>query len=138
MILVDTNAVSELTRKQPNPGVARWFERTDLSTLYLSSHSVAEIDLGIALLPPGRRRTDLSSLYDAILNGFEGRILPFDLAAARAYVVLEVAARGSGKPLPRPDGYIAAVAQANGLAVATRDEMPFRAAGLEVINPWTE
>jgi len=34
------------------------------------------------------------------------------------------------------DGYIAAIAAANGFAVATRDTSPFEAAGAAVINPW--
>jgi predicted nucleic acid-binding protein len=34
------------------------------------------------------------------------------------------------------DGCIAAIAKANRLAVATRDTLPFEAAGASVINPW--
>mgnify|MGYP003437332324 FL=1 len=34
------------------------------------------------------------------------------------------------------DGYIAAIAVANGLAVASRDTSPFKAAGAAVIDPW--
>jgi predicted nucleic acid-binding protein len=34
------------------------------------------------------------------------------------------------------DGYIAAIAAANGFIVATRDTSPFKAAGVDVINPW--
>jgi predicted nucleic acid-binding protein len=34
------------------------------------------------------------------------------------------------------DAFIAAVALANGFAVATRDTSPFEAAGVNVINPW--
>ena len=34
------------------------------------------------------------------------------------------------------DAFIAAIALANGFAVATRDTGPFEAAGVTVINPW--
>jgi toxin FitB len=34
------------------------------------------------------------------------------------------------------DGYIAAIAAANGFAVTTRDISPFEAAGVTVVNPW--
>ncbi|PIY05557.1 MAG: VapC toxin family PIN domain ribonuclease, partial [Gallionellaceae bacterium CG_4_10_14_3_um_filter_60_1069] len=34
------------------------------------------------------------------------------------------------------DAFIAAVAIANGFAVATRDTSPFEAAGLKIVNPW--
>lgn len=35
-----------------------------------------------------------------------------------------------------PDCQIAAIAEANGFIVATRDVKPFRGVGLRVINPW--
>jgi predicted nucleic acid-binding protein len=38
--------------------------------------------------------------------------------------------------LPTPDGYIVAISAAHGYAVATRDTAPFKAAGVEVVNPW--
>ena len=34
------------------------------------------------------------------------------------------------------DAFIAAIAFANGFAVATRDTGPFEAVGVTVINPW--
>ena len=45
-------------------------------------------------------------------------------------------ARTAGQGLPTPDGYIAAIAAAQGYAVATRDTAPFKAADVEVVNPW--
>lgn len=36
------------------------------------------------------------------------------------------------------DGQIAAIAEARGFAVATRDVMPFRDVGPRVNNPWDE
>lgn len=36
------------------------------------------------------------------------------------------------------DALIAAIALANGFAMATRDTTPFERAGLKVINPWEE
>jgi toxin FitB len=64
--------------------------------------------------------------------------LSFDLEAARAYALLMSAARARGLPISIVDGQIAAIAKANGFSVATRDEAPFRAAGLNVVNPWAE
>lgn len=45
-------------------------------------------------------------------------------------------AREAGLSIATADGYIAAIAAANGFAVATRDTIPFDAAGAAVINPW--
>jgi predicted nucleic acid-binding protein len=44
-------------------------------------------------------------------------------------------ARVSGRAISKADGYIAATAAENNLAVATRNTNPFEAAGLKVINP---
>lgn len=46
------------------------------------------------------------------------------------------AARAAGLAISSADGCIAAVAVTNGLAVATRDTGPFKAAGAAVIDPW--
>jgi len=66
-----------------------------------------------------------------------GRVLPFGLAASRAYGDLMAAARATGRSLSVSGGYIAAIAVANAMLVATRDIAPFRDAGLETINPGT-
>ncbi len=36
--LLDTNVVSELRRKRPEPRVLQWFEQVDNRQLYLSGH----------------------------------------------------------------------------------------------------
>ena len=45
-------------------------------------------------------------------------------------------AKAQSRGLAVSDGYIAATAVANGMMVATRDVAPFKAADIEVINPW--
>ena len=67
---------------------------------------------------------------------FRDRVLAFDTDAARHYADLAINARAAGKGFPTPGGYIAAIANARGFTVATRDVAPFLAAGLTVINPW--
>ncbi|MEQ1807754.1 MAG: EamA family transporter, partial [Burkholderiaceae bacterium] len=42
----------------------------------------------------------------------------------------------AGLAIATADGYIAAIAAANGFTVATRDTGAFEAAGAAVINPW--
>jgi toxin FitB len=41
-----------------------------------------------------------------------------------------------GKAIGKADGYIASIALANRMSVATRDVSPFEATGLNVIDPW--
>jgi predicted nucleic acid-binding protein len=137
MILVDTNVLSEPLRSAPNPRVVAWLDDQPLETLYLSVVTVAELRLGVARLPAGRRRDTLRSrLETQILPGFLGRILPFDLACTQAYADLMAAAQASGIALGMADGYIAASAKTRDMTVATRDTAPFAAAGISIIDPW--
>ena len=137
MILLDTNVVSEPLRPSPDPRVVGWIDAQALETLFLSAITVAELRAGVALLPAGRRRAGLQqSLETRVLPLFAGRVLPFDLGCTQAYADLMAKARVSGLAIAGADGYIAAIAAANGLAVASRDTGPFEAAGAPVINPW--
>ena len=71
-----------------------------------------------------------------VLPLFSGRVLPFDVGCTHAYAELMAKARASGLVIASANGYIAAIAAANGLTVATRYTGPFEAAGAAVINPW--
>lgn len=137
MILLDTNVVSEAMKPEPHPSVRDWLDAQVAETLFVSSVTIAELLFGIGALPDGKRKTNLTAALDRVLALFEPRILPFDTPAARRYADLAVKARIAGKGFPTPDGYIAAIAAANGLTVATRDKSAFDAAGLTVIDPWT-
>jgi len=136
MILLDTNVISEPMRTAESNVVA-WIDTQPLETLYLSAVTVAELRFGVATIPEGKRRNKLHDrLEKRVLPLFIGRVLPFDLAASQAYAELMARARAAGLAIGIADGYIAAIASANGLIVATRDTRPFEAVGLTVINPW--
>ena len=136
MIVLDTNVVSEAMKQTPDAAVLDWLNRQSAETLYLTSITVAELMFGIAVLPAGRRKKALGQTLDGLTKLFRNRILPFDFDAAARYAELASAARARGKGLPQSDGYIAAIAVAQGFIVATRDTAPFEAAGVRVINPW--
>jgi len=137
VILLDTNVVSEPLRAAPDARVVAWIDAQPMEALFLSAITVAELRAGVALLPAGRRRTGLhDNLETRVLPLFAGRVLPFDLACTQAYATLMSAARAAGLAISSADGYIAAIAAANGLAVATRDTGAFKAAGATVIDPW--
>ena len=137
MILLDTNVVSEPLRPAPDARVIAWIDAQPLETIFLSAITVAELRAGVALLPAGKRRSGLQqNLEKRVLPLFAGRVLPFDLACTPAYAELLAKARAAGMAISTADGYIAAIAAANGFAVATRDAGPFEAAGVAVINPW--
>lgn len=137
MILLDTNVISELWRSEPNANVLSWLDEQLLETLYLSAVTVAELRLGLAIMPEGKRRqTFIDRLEREVLPLFGQRVLPFDVASSHAYAVLMAQARANGQAVGVADGYIAAIAHSRALSVASRDVAPFQAAGLHVINPW--
>jgi predicted nucleic acid-binding protein len=137
MILIDTNVVSEPWKSAPDPNVLSWIDAQVVETLFLSAITVAELRFGIAAMPAGKRQTILHDRLERdVLPLFSGRILAFDFEASQFYSELMARARRSGKAIGTADGHIAAIAAARDLVVATRDQSPFEAAGLRVINPW--
>jgi len=137
MIILDTNLISEPLRQAPDPRVTAWIDEQPLETLYLSAISAAELRAGVALLPAGKRRRSLEkSLEHKILPLFTRRILSFDLACSPAYAKLLAKARKAGQAVATADAFIAAIAITYNYAVATRDTQTFKAAGVQVIDPW--
>ena len=137
MIILDTNVLSEPMKSGADPAVAAWLDRQDVETLYLTTINLAELLLGVERLPRSRNRSALDARLSQIINLFAGsRILPFDAPAARLFAVLVARASSAGHTISFADGQIAAIAAVHGFSVATRDAVPFVAAGVPVINPW--
>ncbi len=137
MILLDTNVVSELMRSSPDHAVEAWVADHPAEELFFSAIGEAELRYGVAVMPAGRRRDRLSSGIEAMLyEDFEGRVLPFDSDAARAYAEVASARRASGRPVPTADCQIAAIARSRGMSVATRNVRDFADMGVELIDPW--
>jgi toxin FitB len=137
VILLDTNVISEPMRPKPSANVLAWLDAQTLETLYLSTISLAELLFGLETLPTGKRRKTLTApLQRQIIRLFGDRILTFDLAAATAYAQVVTLARRYGHSISVPDAQIAAIATSHLFTVATRDEAPFHAAGVPVVNPW--
>ena len=137
MILLDTNVVSEAMRPKPDRNVLEWLDAQAAQTLFLSTVSLAELLLGIESLPTAKRRRALAAaLAEQVVALFAERIVPFDLAAAQSYSRIVIRARRSGHAIAVADAQIAAIAASRHFSVATGDEAPFRAAGVEVLNPW--
>ena len=137
MIILDTNVVSELLRPAPSPGVEAWLAAQDGATVFFTAIGEAELRLGAAILPAGRRRTSLAEAIDAVLEeDFRGRILPFDTAATQAYAAIAATRRAAGRPISQFDCQIAAIAHIRQAVLATRNTVDYENCGIEVINPW--
>ncbi len=137
MFLLDTNVVSELMRRVPEPAVAAWAARHALETLFFSAVSEAELRYGAAIMPEGRRRDTLAADIETMLRAaFDNRVLPFDSDAARAYASIAAGRRLAGRPVASADCQIAAIAHSQGMTVATRNVRDFSDMGIDVIDPW--
>ena len=137
MILLDTNVVSELMRPAPTEAVLAWFAAQEAHDLYLSAIGEAELRRGAAMLPAGKRQNQLQAAIDAMIaEDFAGRILPFDSAAAQAFVLVFLERRAAGRPISFADCQIAAIARARQAAIATRHTADFAGCGIAVIDPW--
>ncbi len=136
-MLLDTNVVSELIRKSPNPTVTTWVSELPLADLFFSAMGEAELRYGVAILPPGRRRDTLTLKIEAMLaDAFPDRVLPFDRNAAHAYGNIAAVRRSAGRPIAPVDCQMAAIAACRGMAVATRNVRDFKDMGIEIVDPW--
>jgi toxin FitB len=139
VIVLDTNVLSEALKPIPSPIVLDWLAVQEPSSVFTTTITQAEVLYGIELLPPGKRRMRLQAAVEKVLvEEFEGRILPFDENAARAFAGIVAARDAAGRPISQFDAMIAAIARSHRAAVATRNTADFRHCGIDVINPWSE
>ncbi len=137
MILLDTNVLSELMKPIPNADVVAWLDEQPESTLFVCAITRAEIELGIALLPDGKRKHDISAASRKMFGEFHGRLLVFGEMSAIQYGPLVANRTKQGYPISVEDAQIASIALAHGLQLATRNVKDFRDIPmLAVINPW--
>jgi predicted nucleic acid-binding protein len=135
VILLDTNVLSELIKPRPDPRVVSWTRHSE-AALAIPTIAVAEMAFGIEKLAEGRRREDLLAGLHRLVIEFADRLFDFNVKAAWSYGRILAAARKRGRPMSVPDAAIAAIAAANGCALATRNVEDFATAGLQIVNPW--
>lgn len=136
--LLDTNVLSEFSRTgDPNQRVKDWIRNAPQEALFVSVLTFAEIRRGIALLPSGKRRTQLEEwLEHDLLESFGARLLPVTRLIADRWAALSAQAQLRGKPLAVADGLIAATALEHDLTLVTRNAKDFAGTGAVVFNPW--
>jgi predicted nucleic acid-binding protein len=133
MFLIDTVVLSELRKRQRDPGVVAWIGRQRTTDLFVSVVSIGEIERGIALQQAKDRdfAQALAAWLDSVLALYGDRILPFDLSAARRWGRLSAALGRDSADL-----MIAATALEHGLTVVTRNVDDFAAAGAPTVDPF--
>lgn len=137
MYLLDTNVISEfrrLTLGRGSKSVKAWAESVSSRSLYLSSITIFEIEVGIQSLDakdPAGAANIRHWLQDHVLKEFGPRILPFDVGEAR------LCARFSGgRTRPFRDMQIAATALQAGFSLVTRNIKDFEGLPVALLNPF--
>jgi predicted nucleic acid-binding protein len=138
VILLDTNVISALMQREVEPVVVAWLDSQPSESIWTTSITVFEIRFGLEILASGRRRRSLEEIFQKTLEeDFEGRIVPFDEAAAHAAGQIAAERRRLGRPIEIRDVQIAGIAAARKAAIATRNLRHFEGVGLELIDPWS-
>lgn len=138
MILLDTNVISAMMRREPDPIVVAWLDSLPAESVWTTSITVFEVRLGLEILKEGRRRRHLEEAFaKALEEDFENRVLPFDQAAAEAAGRIAAERRSAGRPVEIRDIQIAGIATARKATLATRNTRHFEGCGLVLLDPWS-
>jgi len=135
--ILDTNVISELVKKKPNPKVVIWLEKVDPDNIYLSVIALGEIGKGIEKMPASKRKNTLDSWFkEELLVRFHNKILPLDLPVLLAWGELTARLEKRGNPLPAIDSLLAATALQAEFTLVTRNTGDFQFTGISLYDPW--
>ncbi len=133
--LLDTNVLSALRVRGREPQVQAWATPIPVADQFVTALTIAEIERGVV----AKERTDPAQgailrqwLEEHVLPAFAGRVLPFDMPAARILATYPVPDQA-----PLDDALIAAIAQSTGMTIATRNTRHFEPLGVSIVNPWS-
>ena len=137
MILIDTNVVSELMQPVPSTRVLQWLNLQPSREIWLCSVVAGELLFGLARLPEGVRKQQLTRTLSLMLSeDFQDRVLAYDLEAAVVYADLVANRESQGRPMSLADAQIASICLTHQASFATRNTKDFEGLGLTLINPW--
>ncbi len=136
--LLDTCAISEPVKKQPNIGFIAWLNKQHERNLYLSVLTLGELRKGVSKLKetePRKKRLN-KWIEEDLKNRFEDRLVDIDTAVATRWGQILGEGEKKGRIIPVIDALIAATAMVYDLVVVTRNHKDLEGYGLEIENPW--
>lgn len=137
MIILDTNVISALMRREADAVIVAWLDRQPGDSVWITAITLFETRLGLALLSKGRRRQTLEGAFDRLLKeDLENRVLDFDSAAAIEAASLAAERQKAGRPVDMRDTQIAGIALARRATLATGNVRHFADLRVPVVDPW--
>lgn len=132
MYLLDTNILSELIKKRPNPHLMNRLETATRSSLFTSCICAMELRFGSAL------RDDCEVFWQRIANEILSRITIIPLGYDEMIIAADVLAqlKKMGLPIGIEDVLIAATAISRRLVVVTGNERHFAQVKGLVVENW--
>jgi predicted nucleic acid-binding protein len=119
--------------------VVAFLASTPIASLFLSEIVIAEIRFGIDSVADASRRAQLGAWLEGVIRPmYAGRILPLSENTLVRWRFMLALCRKRGHVVAEPDLMLAATAAEHRLAIATRDTVPFRQLGLDVVDPWMQ
>jgi hypothetical protein len=131
--LLDTDVVSERSRRRPDPSVTAWLRDARREDLHLSVMTLGELRRGIELLRrrDGRAAGRLEDWLAELVAEYEQRIVPITTEIAGRWGQLN-----SPDRLPEVDGLLAATALVHGWTLVTRNTADVARTGVPRVNPF--
>jgi len=137
--LLDTNILSELRRRRPEPKVLEFIAAQPLERLHISVVTLAEIRFGIEQLPELPRRSELNEwLARKVRPMFDQRVLPITEDLMLRWRLLVEEGRKAEHTFSQPDLIIAATGLHFGMTIVSRETAEYQEARAPVFNPWTD
>ncbi|NQY31952.1 MAG: type II toxin-antitoxin system VapC family toxin [Coraliomargarita sp.] len=127
--LIDTNIVSEIMRRKPDPSVEQWCLKE--GAFHISVITIDEITFG---LTKKSLDTKVKWFEDFLSNRCD--ILPATASIAHRAGQIRGQLATKGKPRSQADMLIAATAWAHDLTLATRNTRDFERTGIALFNPF--
>lgn len=139
MILLDTNVLSALMRREPDAAVVAWLDEQPSESIWTTSITVFEVRMGLELLADGARRRRLEQEFDRLLDDdLDGRVQLFDRIAADAAGTIAVKQQRAGRTVEIRDVQIAGIVSARKATLATRNIRRFEGLDIHIVNPWQQ
>ena len=135
MYLIDTDILSNLTKRSPPMKLIAKFASVPLTQQYTSSITVGEMVFG-AYLATSRTKELLDQIKNQLLVNLA--ILPFDTEAAYRYGELRAQLQHLGTPIGDADTRIASIALSRNLIMVTGNVRHFQRIPELTVENWLE